>query len=90
MQIANVDEEVFNADVDTIDAIDADNSELSVLFPTSEAGVQGSRVVVYGWGELDHLAPAWRWPSRTTWAAGATTSWRNGWGAGRHNNTIGH
>jgi hypothetical protein len=34
VQIATVDEkEVFNADVDTIDAIDADNSELSVLFP---------------------------------------------------------
>jgi len=60
MQIANdYEKEVFNGDVGTIDAIDADNSELSVLFPTTEAGVQGSRVVVYGWGELDHLVPAY-------------------------------
>jgi len=60
MQIANdYEKEVFNGDVGTIDAIDADNSELGVLFPTSEAGVQGSRVVVYGWGELDHLVPAY-------------------------------
>ncbi len=60
MQIANdYEKEVFNGDVGTIDAIDADNSELSVLFPTSEAGIQGSRVVVYGWGELDHLVPAY-------------------------------
>jgi exodeoxyribonuclease V alpha subunit len=60
MQIANdYEKEVFNGDVGTIDAIDADNSELSVLFPTSEAGIQGSRVVVYGWGELDHLLPAY-------------------------------
>ena len=60
MQIANdYEKEVFNGDVGTIDAIDADNSELGVLFPTSEAGVQSSRVVVYGWGELDHLVPAY-------------------------------
>ncbi|MEY4759018.1 MAG: hypothetical protein RLZZ274_998 [Cyanobacteriota bacterium] len=60
MQIANdYEKEVFNGDVGTIDAIDADNSELGVLFPTSETGVQGSRVVVYGWGELDHLVPAY-------------------------------
>jgi exodeoxyribonuclease V alpha subunit len=60
MQIANdYEKQVFNGDVGTIDAIDADNSELGVLFPTSEAGVQGSRVVVYGWGELDHLVPAY-------------------------------
>ncbi len=60
MQIANdYDKEVFNGDVGTIDAIDSDNSELSVLFPTSEAGVAGSRAVVYGWGELDHLVPAY-------------------------------
>ena len=49
--------------VGTIDAIDADDSELSVLFPSSEAGgnaaAAGSRVVVYGWGELDHLVPAY-------------------------------
>jgi exodeoxyribonuclease V alpha subunit len=60
MQIANdYEKEVFNGDVGTIDAIDSDNSELSVLFPTSEAGVAGSRAVVYGWGELDHLVPAY-------------------------------
>ena len=64
MQIANdYEKEVFNGDVGTIDAIDADNSELSVLFPSSEAGgnaaAAGSRVVVYGWGELDHLVPAY-------------------------------
>jgi len=33
-----------------IDAIDADNSELSVLYPTSEAKGIGSQVVDYGWG----------------------------------------
>ena len=60
MQIANdYEKEVFNGDVGTIDGIDSDNSELSVLFPTSEAGVGGSRAVVYGWGELDHLVPAY-------------------------------
>jgi exodeoxyribonuclease V alpha subunit len=60
MQIANdYEKEVFNGDVGTIDAIDSDNSELSVLFPTSEAGTAGSRVVVYGWGELDTLVPAY-------------------------------
>ena len=64
MQIANdYEKEVFNGDVGTIDAIDADNSELSVLFPSSEAGgnatAAGSRVVVYGWGELDNLVPAY-------------------------------
>jgi exodeoxyribonuclease V alpha subunit len=60
MQIANdYEKEVFNGDVGTIDAIDADNSELSVLFPSSEADVAGSRAVVYGWGELDHLVPAY-------------------------------
>jgi exodeoxyribonuclease V alpha subunit len=65
MQIANdYEKEVFNGDVGTIDAIDADNSELSVLFPSSEApsseaSVAGSRAVIYGWGELDHLVPAY-------------------------------
>jgi exodeoxyribonuclease V alpha subunit len=64
MQIANdYEKEVFNGDMGTIDAIDADNSELSVVFPSSEAGGQsagaGSRAVVYGWGELDHLVPAY-------------------------------
>jgi exodeoxyribonuclease V alpha subunit len=64
MQIANdYEKEVFNGDVGTIDAIDASGSELSVLFPSSEAGsgaaAAGSRAVVYGWGELDHLVPAY-------------------------------
>jgi exodeoxyribonuclease V alpha subunit len=60
MQIANdYEKEVFNGDVGTIDAIDSDNSELCVLFPTSEGGTAGSRAVVYGWGELDHLVPAY-------------------------------
>jgi exodeoxyribonuclease V alpha subunit len=60
MQIANdYEKEVFNGDVGTIDAIDSDNSELSVRFPTSEAGGAGSRAVIYGWGELDHLVPAY-------------------------------
>ncbi len=60
MQIANdYEKEVFNGDVGTIDAIDSDNSELSVLFPSSEAGAAGSRAVVYGWGELDTLVPAY-------------------------------
>ena len=58
-----VDRIIHAGDVGTIDAIDSDNSELSVLFPTSEAGgnaaAAGSRVVVYGWGELDHLVPAY-------------------------------
>jgi exodeoxyribonuclease V alpha subunit len=60
MQIANdYEKEVFNGDVGTIDAIDSDNSELSVLFPTSEGGMAGHREVVYGWGELDHLVLAY-------------------------------
>ncbi|MCS5700454.1 ATP-dependent RecD-like DNA helicase [Cyanobium sp. FGCU-52] len=60
MQIANdYEKEVFNGDVGTIDAIDSDNSELSVLFPSSEAGAAGSRAVVYSWGELDTLVPAY-------------------------------
>ncbi|QPN64099.1 ATP-dependent RecD-like DNA helicase [Synechococcus sp. CBW1004] len=60
MQIANdYEKEVFNGDVGTIDAIDSDNSELCVLFPTSEAGAAGSRAVIYGWGELDTLVPAY-------------------------------
>ncbi|MFN9645428.1 MAG: AAA family ATPase [Cyanobacteriota bacterium] len=60
MQIANdYEKEVFNGDVGMIEAIDSDNSELSVLFPTSEAGTAGPRTVVYGWGELDHLVPAY-------------------------------
>ncbi len=60
MQIANdYEKEVFNGDVGTIDAIDADNSELSVLFPSSDTDTSGGRLVVYGWGELDTLVPAY-------------------------------
>lgn len=60
MQIANdYEKEVFNGDMGTIDSIDSDNSELSVMFPASEAGATGSRAVAYGWGELDHLVPAY-------------------------------
>ncbi|MFN7741335.1 MAG: AAA family ATPase [Cyanobacteriota bacterium] len=68
MQIANdYEKEVFNGDMGTIDAIDADNSELSVLCPSSEpiSGGDGAangasgRLVRYGWGELDHLVPAY-------------------------------
>ncbi len=60
MQVANdYEKEVFNGDVGTIDAIDSDNSELTVQFPSNEAGAAGSRAVMYGWGELDHLVPAY-------------------------------
>ncbi|MEB3167170.1 MAG: ATP-binding domain-containing protein, partial [Synechococcaceae cyanobacterium] len=52
MQIANdYDKEVFNGDLGTIDSLDIDNSELTVLFE--------GRAVVYGWGELDALVPAY-------------------------------
>ena len=52
MQIANdYEKEVFNGDLGTVDAIDADNNELTVLFE--------GRAVVYAWGELDHLVPAY-------------------------------
>lgn len=52
MQIANdYEKDVFNGDVGTIDAIDSDNSELTVMFD--------GRAVVVGWGELDHLVPAY-------------------------------
>ena len=52
MQIANdYDKEVFNGDLGTIDSLDTDNSELTVLFE--------GRAVVYGWGELDALVPAY-------------------------------
>ncbi len=47
----NYDKEVFNGDLGLVDAIDADESELTVRFET--------RVVVYGFGELDELAPAY-------------------------------
>jgi exodeoxyribonuclease V alpha subunit len=42
---------VFNGDLGTVDSIDADNSELTVLFD--------GRAVTYGWGELDTLVPAY-------------------------------
>jgi exodeoxyribonuclease V alpha subunit len=52
MQIANdYEKEVFNGDLGMVDALDADNNELTVLFE--------GRAVVYGWGELDHLVPAY-------------------------------
>ena len=41
----------LNGDLGTIDSLDADNSELTVLFE--------GKPVVYGWGELDHLVPAY-------------------------------
>jgi exodeoxyribonuclease V alpha subunit len=64
MQIANdYEKEVFNGDVGTIDAIDSDNSELSVLFPSSEAGAAGSRAVVYGWESLITWCPPTPAPS---------------------------
>ncbi len=52
MQVANdYEKEVFNGDVGTVETIDADASELTVRFD--------SREVTYGWGELDHLVPAY-------------------------------
>ncbi|QEY31228.1 ATP-dependent RecD-like DNA helicase [Synechococcus sp. RSCCF101] len=52
MQMANdYEKEVFNGDVGTVAAIDADASELTVRFDARE--------VVYGWGELDNLVPAY-------------------------------
>jgi exodeoxyribonuclease V alpha subunit len=52
MQVANdYEKEVFNGDLGTIDQLDADNSELTVLFE--------GKPVIYGWGELDHLVPAY-------------------------------
>jgi exodeoxyribonuclease V alpha subunit len=51
MQVANdYEKEVFNGDLGIIDSLDPDNSELTVLFD--------ARSVVYGWGELDNLVPA--------------------------------
>jgi exodeoxyribonuclease V alpha subunit len=52
MQVANnYDKEVFNGDVGTVETIDADASDLTVRFD--------SREVIYGWGELDNLVPAY-------------------------------
>lgn len=55
---------IFTADARRTrhDAIEADSSELRVLFPNSEAGgsaAAGSWLVVYGWGELAHVVPAY-------------------------------
>ena len=52
MQIANdYEKDVFNGDLGTVDSIDPDASELAVLFD--------GRTVLYGWGELDNLVPAY-------------------------------
>ena len=52
MQVANdYQKEVFNGDVGTVETIDADASELTVRFD--------GREVTFGWGELDHLVPAY-------------------------------
>ena len=52
MQVANdYEKDVFNGDVGTIDSIDVDDGVLAVLFD--------GRTVIYGWGELDHLVPAY-------------------------------
>nr|WP_254980204.1 ATP-binding domain-containing protein [Cyanobium sp. ATX 6A2] len=60
MQIANdYEKEVFNGDVGTVETIDADASELTVRYPSSEAGGCDGREVTYGWGELDNLVPAY-------------------------------
>jgi len=39
--------------------IDADASELTVRYPSGEAGGFDGREVTYGWGELDNLVPAY-------------------------------
>ena len=49
---------VLSADSGAGSAIDAENSELRVLYPTSEAKGIGSQVVAYGWGALAHLVSA--------------------------------
>jgi exodeoxyribonuclease V alpha subunit len=52
MQVANdYEKEVFNGDLGTVETIDADAGELSVHFD--------GRELTYGWGELDHLVPAY-------------------------------
>ena len=47
----NYDKEVFNGDLGFVERIDMDESEVVVQFD--------SRRVVYGFGELDELAPAY-------------------------------
>ena len=60
MQVANdYEKEVFNGDVGTVETIDADASELTVRYPSEEAGGFDGREVTYGWGELDNLVPAY-------------------------------
>ncbi|MEA5414328.1 ATP-dependent DNA helicase [Synechococcus sp. BA-132 BA5] len=60
MQVANdYEKEVFNGDVGTVETIDADTSELTVRYPSGEAGGHDGREVTYGWGELDNLVPAY-------------------------------
>jgi exodeoxyribonuclease V alpha subunit len=60
MQVANDHEkEVFNGDVGTVETIDTDASELTVRYPSGEAGGYDSREVTYGWGELDNLVLAY-------------------------------
>jgi exodeoxyribonuclease V alpha subunit len=60
MQVANdYEKEVFNGDVGTVETIDADASELTVRYPSGEAGGFDGREVTYGWGELDNLVPAY-------------------------------
>ena len=60
MQVANdYEKEVFNGDVGTVETIDADTSELTVRYPSGEAGGFDGREVTYGWGELDNLVPAY-------------------------------
>jgi exodeoxyribonuclease V alpha subunit len=49
MQVANdYEKEVFNGDVGTVETIDADASELTVRYPSGEAGGNDSREVTYG------------------------------------------
>ena len=60
MQVANdYEKEVFNGDVGTVETIDADTCELTVRYPSGEAGGNDGREVTYGWGELDNLVPAY-------------------------------
>jgi exodeoxyribonuclease V alpha subunit len=60
MQVANdYEKEVFNGDVGTVETIDSDASELTVRYPSGEAGGFDGREVTYGWGELDNLVPAY-------------------------------
>jgi exodeoxyribonuclease V alpha subunit len=60
MQLTNdYDKQVFNGDIGTIDSIDSDDDELTVLFPSNEICAACSRVVTYGWNELDALVPAY-------------------------------